>query len=134
VGDVTTQITYTAWSFEAPGVSYPREWTYERVGLPDQRLFITSLKVNPTLDESALAIPPEIVKAHPQPAIIDDIALGTAGSGAPHELAPGVLQYPGGWNVEFVRQDDGVIVIEAPWSTGYTKRALQAARAKYGCA
>lgn len=131
-GDVTTTITFTAWSLESNGVSYPREYTVSRLGLPDRQYFITALKMNPHLDEAAMTVPSDIALAHPQPVAIDTFPLGLGGARAPHELAPGILQYPGGWNVEFVRQDDGIVVIEAPWSTGYTKRALQAAGAKYG--
>ena len=131
-GDVPTTITYSAWSLEGNGMSYPREWTTTRLGLPDQQIFITSLTVNPQIDQADITISADVVKAHPRPVAIDDNPLGLGGSGAPHDLAPGVFQYPGAWNIEFVRQNDGVVVIEAPWSTGYTKRALQAARAKYG--
>jgi hypothetical protein len=131
-GDVTTTLTFTAWSLEHNAVPYPREWTYQRVNLPDTQFFIVALKFNPTLDDSQLTIPHEIVAAHPTPTAIDDYKLGYAGDGPPKELAPGVTQYPGGWNVEFVKQSDGVVVIEAPWSSNYTKQALAQARATYG--
>jgi hypothetical protein len=133
-GDVTTTITFTAWSLERNGVPYPREWTYRRVDLPDQQFFIVDLHVNPTLDDAQLTIPHDIVAAHAAPTAIDDYALGYGGDGSPHELAPGVTQYPGGWNVEFVKQHDGVVMIEAPWSSNYTKQALAAARSTYGLA
>jgi len=131
-GDVTTTITFTAWSLEHNGVPYPREWTYRRVDLPDTQFFIVDLKFNPTLDDTQLTIPHDIVAAHPAPTAIDAYKLGYGGDGPPKELAPGVIQYPGGWNVEFVKQPDGVVVIEAPWSSNYTKQALAQARATYG--
>jgi hypothetical protein len=131
-GDVTTSITWTAWSLEHNAVPYPREWTYRRVNLPDTQFFIVDLKFNPTLDDAQLTIPHDIVAAHPTPTAIDDYRLGYGGDGPSKELAPGVTQYPGGWNVEFVKQSDGVVVIEAPWSSNYTKQALAQARATYG--
>jgi hypothetical protein len=131
-GDVTTTITYTGWSLEPFGISYPREWTDERLGLPDRQIFIVSLALNPAVDEAQLTIPPAILAGQPRPGPIDDYPLGTAGDGKPHDLAPGIAEYPGGWNIAFVKQHDGVVMIEAPWSTGYTARALAAARVKYG--
>ncbi|HEX8806819.1 MAG TPA: hypothetical protein VF741_07710, partial [Candidatus Aquilonibacter sp.] len=131
-GDVTTTITFTAWSLEHNAVPYPREWTYQRVNLPDTQFFIVDLKFNPALDDPQLTIPHDIVAAHPAPTAIDDYKLGFAGDGPAKELAPGVMQVPGGWNVEFVKQSDGVVMIEAPWSSNYTKQALAQARATYG--
>ena len=131
-GDVTTSITYNAWALEPYGISYPREWTRERVGLPDMHLAIVQLHLNPAVDNAALTVPDQIARAHPKPTAVDDVPLGFGGSATQHELAPGVTQVPGGWNVEFVKQSDGVVVIEAPWSTSYSKRIFQAARALYG--
>ena len=130
-GDVRTEITYSAWSYEKFGVSYPREWTYRRLGLPDRQLFIVDLRINPALNESELTIPAQIRAVHRSPLAVDDEPLGARGSGAAHDLAPGITEVPGGWNVVFVKQSDGLVMIEAPWSTGYTKRALQAARKRY---
>jgi hypothetical protein len=131
-GDVTTTLTFSAWSLEPDGVPYPREWTYRRVNLPDTQFFIVDLHTNPTLDDAQLTIPRDILGAHPAPTAIDDYKLGYAGDGPAHELAPGITQFPGGWNVEFVKQSDGVVVIEAPWSSNYTKQALAQARRTYG--
>lgn len=131
-GDVTTTLTFTAWSLEPNGVPYPREWTYRRVNLPDAQFFIVDLHINPALDDAQLTIPHDILAAHPSPTAIDDYKLGYAGDGPPHELAPGITQFPGGWNVEFVKQSDGVVMIEAPWSSNYTKQAIAQARRTYG--
>jgi hypothetical protein len=130
-GDVTTSITYSAWTLEPFGISYPREWTSARLNLPDQQIFIVDLKLNPPLDEAALTLPPDMVRDHPHPQAIDTYPLGFHGSGKPHELAGGILEVPGGWNVTFVRQSDGIVLIEAPWSTGYTQRAIDLARATF---
>jgi hypothetical protein len=131
-GDVTTSITYSAWSLEPFGISYPREWTSTRMNLPDQQLFILDLKFNPPLDDAALTLPADMVRDHPHPQAIDAYPLGYAGSGEPHQLADGILEVPGGWNVTFVRQSDGVVLLEAPWSAGYTERAIDLAKKTFG--
>jgi hypothetical protein len=125
-------LTYNAWSLEPAGISYPREWTRTRDGLPDMQLAILQLHVNPALDEASLTVPAEIAREHAQLVAVDDIPLGSGGSGAPHEIAPGVEQFPGSWNVAFVKQRDGIVVLEAPWSPGYSKRVFDAARKAYG--
>jgi hypothetical protein len=131
-GDVTTSITYTAWSLEPYGISYPREWTYQTLGLPDRQYFLVDLAINPKLDDAAMTVPKEMRAAHPHPSDIDSYTIGYGGSGKPYELAPGITAVPGGWNIAFVRQRDGVVMIEAPWSVGYTSRAIDMARAMYG--
>ena len=132
-GDVDTRITYEAWNLEPGGVVYPRQWMRTRVGLPDNVLSITQLHFNAPLPPQDAAIPQDIYDAHHGKAVaVDDIPLGSRGSGPPYELAPGVLQTPGGWNVEFVRQDDGIVVIEAPWSGRYTQSSFDAAVKRYG--
>jgi hypothetical protein len=131
-GDVPTTITFTAWALEHDGVSYPHEWTYERLHLPDQQFFIVDLNLHPQIDDTKLTIPHEILAAHQKPQAIDDYPLGYGDSGSPHELAPGVTEVPGGWNIAFVKQSDGVVMIEAPWSTGYTARTIAFAQKTYG--
>ena len=132
-GDVTTRITYNAWTLEPNGVIYPREWSYERVDLPDTRLAIVSLRFNTPLEPTLLTVPQSVYDAHHgKLGVIDDIPLGFGGSGPPHELAPGITQYPGSWNVAFVKQSDGIVIIEAPLSPRYAQRTFDAARTMYG--
>ncbi len=132
-GDVTTRITYSAWTLEPNGIAYPREWSFERVDLPDTRFAIVRLRFNVSLDSSLLTVPQAVYVAHHgKLRSIDDVPLGFGGSGPPHELAPGITLYPGSWNVTFVKQQDGVIVIEAPLSPRYAQQAFDAARAMYG--
>jgi hypothetical protein len=131
-GDVSTSITYSAWSLEPFGISYPREWTTTRMNLPDQQIFILDLKFNPRLDDATLTLPADMLRDHPHPQAIDEYPIGYEGSGQPHQLADGILEVPGGWNVTFVRQSDGVVLLEAPWSAGYTQRAIDLARKTFG--
>jgi hypothetical protein len=128
-GDVTTTLTYNEWSLEPGGVHYPREWTYERVGLPDQQVSIVALAFN-GVPNADLTLPPDLVAAHAgklRP--IDAIPFP---SDKLEELAPGVALASGSWNVGFVRQDDGVVVLEAPISAAYAKQAFAFARSHFG--
>lgn len=132
-GDVTTRITYEGWNLESNGMHYPRQWTYEREGLPDMTLVLTQLHLNPQLADSTMNLPADVFnKYHGHLRPVDATPLGFGGSGDAQELAPGIVQVSGGWNVEFVKQSDGIVVIEAPWSPAYSQRAFDAARARYG--
>ena len=132
-GDVTTTLTFNSWTLEPYGISYPREWTYERVGLPDTQFAIVALTVNPIVDDTMLTVPADIYGAHHgKLRRVNDVPFGTGGSGAPKQLAPGIAFYPGGWNVSFVKQGRDLIMIEAPWSGGYTQQAFDAAEKRFG--
>jgi hypothetical protein len=127
-GDVPTTLTFNEWSLEPNGVHYPREWTYERLGLPDEQFSIISLNFN-GVDEASLDLPPALLSAHAgKVRPIDAIPFP---KDATTTLAPGIVLVQGSWNVGFVRQGDGVVVIEAPISPAYAKQAFAFATAYF---
>jgi hypothetical protein len=128
-GDVTTTLTYNEWSLEPNGVHYPREWTYERVGLPDQQLSIVALAFNGVRD-TVLTLPTDLVTA--RAGKLRPLSAYPFPATAVKELALGVILTSGSWNVGFIRQDDGVVVIEAPISPEYSKAAFAFARSHFG--
>jgi hypothetical protein len=128
-GDVTTTLEFNEWSLEPNGLHYPREWTYERVGLRDRQLSIIALTFN-AVANADLTLPADLVAAHAgKVRAIDAIAFPST---TLKELAPGVTLASGSWNVGFIRQDDGVVVLEAPISSAYAKRAFAFARSHFG--
>lgn len=130
-GDVTTQVTFGMWALEPDGLRYPRQWTTVRDGLPDSDFSITSLKVNPAIDETQLAIPEDTKTDYlAHKLAIDDLPLGFGG-GSPNEIEPGVAHIPAAWNVNLIRQTDGVVVLEGPISSGYSKKVLEEAHRRY---
>jgi hypothetical protein len=130
-GDVTSTLTFNEWSLEPNGVRYPREWTYERVGLPDQQLSIIALSFNQVSDAD-LTLPSDLVSAHAGKLRPIDAIPFPATAPALTTLAPGVVLAKGSWNVGFVRQSDGVVVIEAPISPAYARQAFAFARSHFG--
>lgn len=123
-GDVTTQVSFGMWALEPDGLRYPRQWTTERDGFPDSDTSITSLAVNPTIDGTQLTIPEETRKDYlAHKVTIDELPLGFGGA-APTEIEPGITHIPGAWNVNLIRQPDGIVVLEGPISSGYSTRVL----------
>ncbi|MBV8435309.1 MAG: hypothetical protein JO029_13610 [Candidatus Eremiobacteraeota bacterium] len=127
-GDVRTTLTFNAWSLEPNGVRYPREWTYERVNLPDQQLTVIGLTFN-DLNAVDVSLPATFLAAHrTPPADLDGRPFPVKDAKA---LASGIELVPGSWNVAFVKQSDGVVMIEAPISSGYVRQALAYAAQRF---
>jgi hypothetical protein len=129
-GDVTTRVYYSFWWLQN-GIHYPLQSDIVRNGLPDRTVTITKLDVNPSSGPDDFAVSPENRTAFAKKAkeTIDDRAPGESGPSS--ELAPGIVFIPGVWNTTLVRQEDGVVVLEAPISSGYSSKVLQVARTTF---
>lgn len=123
-GDVETRVTFGMWALQPDGLRYPRQLDVERNGLPDTDVTITSLRANPVFDETELHIPDDVVAEYRQYKLaIDDLPLGFGG-GAASEIEPGLTHIPGAWNVNLIRQNDGIVILEGPISSSYSKLVL----------
>ena len=130
-GDVTTRIVYGMWSLEPDGLRYPRQWTTELNGQPDSDITITSLTVNPPVAPASLQIPADVQKmARARKHTIAQIPLGISGDPAV-EIEPGVVHIPAAWNVNLIRQEDGIVVLEGPLSSAYSTRVLAEAHRRF---
>jgi hypothetical protein len=131
-GDVPTRVAWSYWDLMPGGLVYPRQWDVERGGRPWKALTIA--KLEPGLPESGepfeIAAEVRAASAERGRRSLDDQKPNPGDPTRPaSELAPGVVWIPGSWGVGLVRQDDGVVVIEAPISGGYSARVLgEAAR------
>jgi hypothetical protein len=130
-GDVTTRLAFGMWALEPEGLRYPRQWTYERGGFPDSDVSMTSITVNPPLDDLRLSIPADVVKeALTKKRTLDDAPLGFGG-GPATELEPGVVHIPAAWNVNLIKQADGILVLEGQISSGYSQKVLDEVHRRY---
>ncbi|HEX6976468.1 MAG TPA: hypothetical protein VF147_18805, partial [Vicinamibacterales bacterium] len=128
---MTTEATYFSyWNLEPGGVRYPRQLDVFWNGVTKSSVSISKLTINPKLDEASFAIPDEVRSAFAsaKPAGFDVAVLNAAQA---KEIAPGVVQLPGSWNTAFVRQPDGVVIIEAPISSPYSVQVLDEAAKRY---
>jgi hypothetical protein len=129
-GDVRTRVYLSLWTLESGGIRYPRQWEVERNGTPYQTFTVTSLTLNPQLDTQLFSIPADVQKAYEVRARTTELPLGLANK-PPVEIAPGVVQIPGNWNTTLVRQLDGVVIIEAPISSGYSDKVIAEAKRRF---
>lgn len=124
-GDVTEEVRYASWSLEPNGVRYPRTWTVTRNRRRYETTSVTALGFPGVLPADSFPIPDSLRVTAGQPS---PRALGT-GDRAPREIADGVVFVPGGFNALLVRQDDGVVVVDAPIDADYSRLVLgEAAR------
>jgi hypothetical protein len=133
LGDVTMRTYYSLWWLAKGGIHLPMQWNIESNGLPDQMYVIRKLQIDEPLIEADLTIPQEVraqYKPDTPPLNLDNIPLGNPNKPA-QELAPGIVFIPGSWNATFVRQEDGIVILEAPISSGYTAKVIAEARHRF---
>ena len=131
-GDVTTRLSYSFWDLLPGGIHYPLQWDLERRGLPDRTLLITRLALNPALPDGTFSLPEDVRRRYADAVAhgLDDPALGSPSRPAV-TLAEGVVYVPGRWGVTLVRQDDGVVVLDAPISGGYSRKVMAEAARRF---
>jgi hypothetical protein len=131
-GDVTTRVYYSLWWLCPHGIHYPLQWDVFRNDLPDRVITITDIALNPPLPDDAFAITPEIEAAFNQRGnrTVDDRTLGLPDQPA-IEVAKDIIHIPGAWNTTLVRQPDGIVVIEAPISSGYSAKVIAEAERRW---
>lgn len=130
LGDVVQRIEWSAWRLDRSGLRYPMQWDVRLNGLPDRTLTLRALKIDAPADPASTAIPAAVAAAFRPDAPPRDpaaIPLGAARS----EIAPGVLLIEGRWNTAIVDQGDGLVVLEAPISSGYSAQVLAEAAARF---
>jgi hypothetical protein len=132
VGDAPMRTLFSSWLLGDRGIRLPMQWDIERGGLHEATYMVRSLQIDAPLADADLAIPDEIrakfaaAVAAPPPAQ----QLGFPGQ-PPVELAPGITLIPGPWNVALVRQDDGLVILEAPISSAYSELVIAEAGRRY---
>ncbi|HEY6304835.1 MAG TPA: hypothetical protein VI488_00070 [Candidatus Angelobacter sp.] len=130
-GDVTTRVYYSFWWLQN-GIHYPLQADVVRNRLPDRTVTITKLDFNQELAPADFAISNETRAAFAARAkqTLGDRALGIPGQPA-SEPAPGIVFIPGPWNTTLVRQEDGIVVLEAPISSGYSAKVIEEAQKRF---
>jgi hypothetical protein len=139
-GDVTERIRYSDWSVEATGIWYPRQIDTEENDRASETMSYGLVRVNATADPKIFDRPGASGPCGFGCLPVDSVPLGVGGAGGvgptspgrgPREIAPGVVQIVGGWNATLVRQADGVVIIEAPISAGYSRKVIEEAGRRF---
>jgi hypothetical protein len=117
-GDLTTRTVWTSWSLEPNGVRYPRTWTTFRNERMLKRTSIFELEFDVQAPADSFALPAELRSRVPPglPRLESDSAV---------QLSDGVVLLRGGLNVLLVRQSDGVVIVETPYTPAYSRAVLR---------
>ena len=129
-GDVTTRLYYSFWWLCPGGIHYPLQWDYVRNGMPDHVVTITDISMNAELPADSFTIAPAEKASFEKRSTYEEKALGMANRPIV-ELAKDIVHIPGSWNVTLVRQSDGIVIIEAPISSGYSVQVLAEAEKRW---
>jgi hypothetical protein len=126
-GDFVSRYTYSFWHLEKGGVRLPRQVDLERNGQPYQSFLATKVELGPKPVEEQI---PEKARAA-YPAAAARTLQETTWQGRTAEVGAGVLQLLNGWNTAFIQQPDGVVILEAPYATGYSKLMIEEAGKRF---
>lgn len=130
-GDYLTRTVYSNWTLEPGGLHYPRQRDITRNGYPLQSFTITEIRFNSSIEPEKFQIS-EDAKKQARSALFDTekIPLGSQRDPAV-EFAKDILYIPGRWGVSLVRQADGIVIIEAPISSGYSAKVIAEVKRRY---
>lgn len=136
-GDVAERTEYLNWRL-VQGLRYPLQWDVYRNDALMRIVSMSHVEFDVPLHAAQFALPKKAREAANQPSLYaDDLKLGQPVPRAPNpgrpieEIAPGIVQIPNSWYVTLVRQDDGIVVIDAPISAGYSKQVLAEAARRF---
>ncbi len=129
-GDVTLRTIFSDWHYEVGQLHYPHQSNiYFNKELQETRS-INNIFINPDMKEVDLNIPQENRPADFEKNNLDAFPLGRSDRPIV-EIEPGVVQIPGSWYVTMVKQPDGLVIIDAPISNGYSQKVMEEAARRY---
>ena len=130
-GNVTDTTYYSLWTLLPGGIRYPLQYDRMWNGVTLSSTTVVEAIPNPQIDPAIFTIPADVKAAF---AAQNTDRAAAAKLDVEHrrvEVAPGVVQYGGGWNVEVVQQPDGIVVIEAPIGSDYSSQVLDEIGRRY---
>lgn len=125
-GDVHRRIYLDNW-VTVRGIRYPTNLVEERNGVLWKSTQFLDLKLDAPLESTLFEMDPKVA----------GVGAKSPGWERPFnaakssDLAPGITFFPGGWNATLVKQEDGVVVLEAPISGTYVAGVLEEAKKRY---
>jgi hypothetical protein len=132
-GTVRNTTYYSLWTLIAGGVRYPMQFDRQWNGVTRASTTIMKMAVNQALEDKEFAIPAEAKTAFAKLPTASRFSLLQIDPEKQRvEIEPRkIVQYGGNWNVAFVQQPDGIVVIEAPVGSHYSVQVLDEAAKRY---
>jgi hypothetical protein len=124
-GDVRRRVYFDNFQLFR-GIVYPTNEVEERNGVLWQSRQVLGFRLNPQIDDADFKMDAKVAQK----------ALQSKGWEAPFgakdgvPLAPGITLFPGSWNATVVKQEDGLVLLEAPLSGTYIGGVFDKAKAE----
>jgi len=128
-GDVKVRATFSYWEIQPGGVHLPLQYDIAVNGYPYRGFGITDMEINPEFPEEPFTASEQARKSF-VPRKVADFPLGLQDKPA-IEVAPGLINIPGSWYTTIVKQSDGIVIVEAPLSTGYSAKVIAEAERRF---
>lgn len=127
-GQFETRIQYSLYAMHRGNRFYPQQWNISQNNQPWQQITINRIEFLETTDESLFGIPEEIKAKQERPVKANDLK---APLDKIQEIASGIKLIEETWNTGWVEQKDGIVILEAPISSGYSKSVIGEVRKLY---
>ncbi len=125
-GDVRQRVYFDNWHL-FQGLVLPSNLVEVRNEVPWQSTQIVDASFNNKLDDKTFAMDAAVASKSVQSKGWDR----SFSDKARIELAPGIELYQGSWSTTLIKQDDGVLVLEAPISPTFAQGIFAKARSEY---
>jgi len=125
-GDVHRRIYFDNW-VTVRGIRYPTNLVEERNGVLWKSTQFLDLRFDVPLESTSFEMDSKAAGLGAKSPGWERPFSAAKGS----DLAPGITFFPGAWNATLVKQQDGVVVLEAPISGTYVAGVLEEAKKRY---
>ena len=127
-GDIPVSIYYSMYGLEKNKLVYPRQMDIYLDGEHSENISVISLEQNPIFEEELSF--PEASQALLLKYYGRDLSAPLAIDKA-IEVKKDLLIIPGSWFTSIIKQDDGLVIPEAPISSGFTEQVIAFAHQKF---
>jgi peroxiredoxin len=131
-GDIVTRTYYSYWSLTEDGLRYPYQWDVEKNGYQTESFSAGTINAHSPFDENLFRISEETTKQYRSIPLlkVDDIPLESPNRPA-LDLTPTITKRTGPWDIAYIRQADGIVILESPISSGYSAKVLDDVRNRF---
>jgi hypothetical protein len=115
-GDIKTVYSFSDWTY-FNGIWYPAQLNVEQNGMPYKTFTYTDIKINGGIKETEFSIPQEILQAKKSATVKKPVGKAT-------EILPGIWKLKDTVSTYFVKQTDGILILDAPFSSPYSAETI----------
>jgi hypothetical protein len=119
-GRTVKRVVLSGWTLNTNGLYFPTKWQFSTNGTIDGQESLFNVQVNSDVPASEFAIPDEFKNSFDALRMTDEaLALRNHGDGKHLDSHDGIVMLPGtsgAYNSLLVKQDKGILVIDAPYT------------------